>query len=106
MSTEDNGGNEDPIFLAHTFVFFVTASAQFRCVPASDLSTETSEDQSFLLLWDRLHRTQRLNVPQEKIVVGVPDYRDASGLNLVSLLLMPFRRQRLRTPGEASERTS
>jgi len=45
-------------------------------------------------------------VPQEKIVVGVTDYRDASGLNLVSLLSMPFRRQRQRTPGEASERTS
>lgn len=69
----------------------------------SIVSRETNSNYSnFLLLWDRLHRTLRLNVPQEKIVVGVPDYRDASELNVVSLLMMPFRRQR----SQADEKVS
>ena len=64
----------------------------------SIVAQETNSNYSnFLILWDRLHRTLRLNVRQQDIIVGVPDYRDARELGLVSLLLMPFRRQRQRT---------
>ncbi len=63
----------------------------------SIVARETNSNYSnFLLVWDRLHRTVRLDVPQETIIVGVPAYRDPSELNVVSLLMMPFRRQRPR----------
>ena len=44
--------------------------------------------------WDRLHGTARLNVPQEAVTIGVPAYRDPQELTVLSLLMMPFRRQR------------
>jgi sterol desaturase/sphingolipid hydroxylase (fatty acid hydroxylase superfamily) len=72
----------------------------------SIVAQETNSNYSnFLILWDRLHRTLRLNVRQAEIVVGVPDYRDPRELGLVSLLLMPFRRQRQRTAVEGPTRT-
>jgi sterol desaturase/sphingolipid hydroxylase (fatty acid hydroxylase superfamily) len=44
--------------------------------------------------WDHLHRTARLNVPQEAITIGVPAYRDPQELTLFCLLAMPFHSQR------------
>lgn len=71
----------------------------------SIVARETNSNYSnFLMLWDRLHRTLRLNVRQDEIVVGVPDYRDARELGLISLLLMPFRRQRQRTAADGPGR--
>jgi sterol desaturase/sphingolipid hydroxylase (fatty acid hydroxylase superfamily) len=71
----------------------------------SIVAQETNSNFSnFLILWDRLHRTLRLNVAQKDIVIGVPDYRDPRELGIVALLLMPFRRQRQRTAAEGPER--
>lgn len=41
-------------------------------------------------LWDRLHGTLRLDVPQDAIDIGVPAYRDPSDLTLPRLVAMPF----------------
>jgi len=49
---------------------------------------------SGLSLWDHLHRTFRLDVPQRAIRVGVPGYRDPAELRLLPSLGLPFRRQR------------
>lgn len=56
---------------------------------------------SGLTLWDRLHGTLRLDVPQDEIEIGVPAYRDAGEVTLPALLRMPFRPQRpsFRLPG-------
>ena len=65
----------------------------------SIVARETNSNYSnFLILWDRLHGTLRLDVPQDRIVVGVPAYQDARELGTVPLLLMPFRRQRQPPP--------
>jgi sterol desaturase/sphingolipid hydroxylase (fatty acid hydroxylase superfamily) len=45
---------------------------------------------SGLTLWDRLHGTLRLNVPQAEIVIGVPAYREPEELGLRQLLKLPF----------------
>ena len=45
---------------------------------------------SGLTIWDRLHGTLRLDVPQEEITVGVPAYRDSSEVTLGSVFAMPF----------------
>lgn len=44
--------------------------------------------------WDLLHRTLRLNVPQARIVIGVPGYSRPEDNRFWRLLAMPFRRQR------------
>ncbi len=45
---------------------------------------------SGLTLWDRLHGTLRLEVPQAKIIIGVPELRESVDVRLSRLLLLPF----------------
>lgn len=45
-------------------------------------------------LWDRIHGTIRLNVPQKDITVGLPAYRDESEQTIINLLKLPFQEQR------------
>ncbi len=49
---------------------------------------------SGLTLWDRLHGTLKLNVPQEDVTIGVPEYRRPQDVTLPRLLAMPFGPQR------------
>lgn len=48
---------------------------------------------SGLTLWDRLHGTLRVDVPQREIVIGVPAFRGCRDVRLASLLKLPFVRQ-------------
>jgi sterol desaturase/sphingolipid hydroxylase (fatty acid hydroxylase superfamily) len=56
--------------------------------------------------WDKLHRTLRIDIPQDAVTIGVASYRDENELTLGKLLALPFRRQReWRLPsGEVPER--
>ena len=59
--------------------------------------------------WDRLHRTLRLNIPQSRIVIGIPAYMTSGDNRLGNALLLPFLRQRnywRRADGTAAERSS
>jgi sterol desaturase/sphingolipid hydroxylase (fatty acid hydroxylase superfamily) len=57
---------------------------------------------SGLSLWDRLHGTLRLNVPQEEITIGIPAYRQPEEVELLKVLEMPFgvQRETWHFPGE------
>jgi hypothetical protein len=44
--------------------------------------------------WDFLHKTLRLNIPQQEITIGVPAYLQPQDNRLDRLLLLPFRQQR------------
>lgn len=60
----------------------------------SDCKEEADSNwSSGLNLWDRLHGSLRLNVPQEEIVIGVPAYRDPVDVEFTRLLRLPFERQ-------------
>ena len=48
---------------------------------------------SGLTVWDWLHGTLRLNVPQEEITIGVPAYREPEQVELQKVLAMPFGEQ-------------
>jgi sterol desaturase/sphingolipid hydroxylase (fatty acid hydroxylase superfamily) len=50
---------------------------------------------SGLTMWDWLHGTLRRNVPQPKINLGVPGYRDPAELTLPDVLALPFGEERL-----------
>ena len=53
---------------------------------------ETDSNWSTIFSWpDYLHRTVRLNVPQEKIVIGVAGYQNPAELTLGEIVKMPFR---------------
>lgn len=45
---------------------------------------------SGLNVWDRLHRTLRLNVPQVEIDIGIPAYRTHWSVRLIRMLRLPF----------------
>jgi sterol desaturase/sphingolipid hydroxylase (fatty acid hydroxylase superfamily) len=45
---------------------------------------------SGLTLWDWLHGTLKLNVPQQAITIGVPAYRQSRDVSLPKLIAMPF----------------
>lgn len=49
---------------------------------------------SGLTLWDWLHGTLRLNVPQDAITIGVPAYRVPEEVELGAVLKLPFIEQR------------
>lgn len=44
--------------------------------------------------WDKLHRTLRLDIPQNEITIGVAPYRDEAELTVGRLWLLPFGKQR------------
>jgi sterol desaturase/sphingolipid hydroxylase (fatty acid hydroxylase superfamily) len=49
---------------------------------------------SGLTIWDRLHGTLRLDVPQDEITVGVPAYLDPVDVTLPKVVAMPFQPHR------------
>jgi len=61
----------------------------------SDVRDETDSNwSSGFSIWDRLHGTYRLDVPQDGITIGVPAYRDPGDVTLPRVLTMPFGGQR------------
>jgi len=49
---------------------------------------------SGLTLWDRLHGTLKLDIPQEEVTIGVPAYREPEEVTLPKILEMPFGHER------------
>lgn len=75
---------------------WVIVTPRMHGIHHSIVQRETNSNYSNMFnLWDRLHRTIRLNVRQDDIVVGVPGYKeDGYDHTLVGLLTLPFRRQK------------
>ena len=55
---------------------------------------QNSNWSSGLTLWDWLHGTLRLNVPQQEVTIGVAAYQDPNDVTLPRVLAMPFGKQR------------
>jgi sterol desaturase/sphingolipid hydroxylase (fatty acid hydroxylase superfamily) len=61
----------------------------------STVRAETDANwSSGLTVWDRLHGTLRLDVPQDELEIGVPAYREPGEVGLTQILTMPFGAQR------------
>jgi sterol desaturase/sphingolipid hydroxylase (fatty acid hydroxylase superfamily) len=61
----------------------------------SIVKEETNSNwSSGLTVWDWLHGTLRLDVPQDQITIGVPAYRNPEEIKLPQILEMPFVEQR------------
>jgi sterol desaturase/sphingolipid hydroxylase (fatty acid hydroxylase superfamily) len=77
------------------FLVWLIVTPRMHGIHHSNRLDETDSNWSSLLsAWDFLHRTMRLDVPDERIVIGVPAYRDPRDVTLGEILLLPFRRQR------------
>lgn len=73
----------------------VLTTPRMHGIHHSTVRTETGSNwSSGFSLWDHLHRTFRLDVPDRRVQVGVPAYRDPSSIQLRPSLAMPFLRQR------------
>ena len=73
----------------------VLTTPRMHGIHHSTVQGETDSNwSSGLSLWDHLHRTFRLDVPQERLQMGVPGYRDPAGIRLHLSLQLPFVRQR------------
>ena len=58
----------------------------------STRADETDSNFSSLLsVWDRLHRSLRLDVPQAAVTIGVPGFSKPEDVTLEQSLLLPFR---------------
>lgn len=57
----------------------------------SIVPSETNSNwSSGLMVWDYLHHTDLLNVPQRDIAIGIPAYREPEEVAFAALLEMPF----------------
>lgn len=56
-------------------------------IASDEMNSNWSSGLSF---WDRLHGTLRLDVPQDRITIGVPAYQSQKQVTLPKLILMPF----------------
>jgi sterol desaturase/sphingolipid hydroxylase (fatty acid hydroxylase superfamily) len=73
----------------------VIVTPRMHGIHHSDYRNETDTNWSSLLsVWDFLHRTLRLNVPQASITIGVPAFDDPGKVTFGKILWMPFARRR------------
>jgi sterol desaturase/sphingolipid hydroxylase (fatty acid hydroxylase superfamily) len=69
----------------------VVVTPRMHGIHHSTLEPDTNSNWSGIVsCWDRLHRTLRLDRPQEALVIGLPAYR--APLGVWTLLALPFRR--------------
>ena len=74
---------------------WVLVTPRMHGIHHSDVRAETDSNFSTILsVWDRLHGSFRRGIPQERIRIGVPAYRDPRELTVLGSLLLPFGRQR------------
>lgn len=82
-----------PLALERRLVRFVV-TPRMHGVHHSIVPEETGSNwSSGLTLWDRLHGTLRLDVPQSAVQIGVPAWRRPAELGLSRLLKLPFEPQ-------------
>lgn len=69
----------------------VFVTPRMHGVHHSIVKDETNSNwSSGLTVWDWLHGTLRLNVPQQEITIGVPAFQDPDAVVLPKVLAMPF----------------
>lgn len=73
----------------------VVVTPRMHGVHHSAVGPETNSNYSVVFRWwDHLHKSLRLNIPQQDIVIGVPGYLLPADNRLVHLITMPFIRQK------------
>ena len=77
------------------FVARLVVTPRIHGIHHSIVPEETHSNWSSLLtVWDSLHGTLRLDVPQQAITIGVPAYQTPADVTLANSLALPFGAQR------------
>src|SRR5438552_17910069 len=83
-----------PLSFERVLVRFIV-TPQMHGIHHSDRLNETNSNWSSLLsVWDYLHGTIVLNVPQPEITIRVPAYQPPAEVTNRQVLLLPFKRER------------
>ncbi len=70
---------------------YLIVTPRMHGIHHSIIKKETDSNYSIIFsFWDRIHKTVRLNVHQNEIVTGVPQYANERELTIGNLLKMPF----------------
>lgn len=70
----------------------VIVTPRMHGIHHSVVQEETDSNWSTIFSWpDYIHRTLRLNVPQDKITIGVPAYQQPEELTVGRILKLPFK---------------
>jgi Fatty acid hydroxylase superfamily len=73
----------------------VLVTPRMHGVHHSDVRRENNANYSVVFSWwDRVHRTLRLDIPQARIVIGIPGYLEPVNNVVSNVLVLPFRTQR------------
>jgi sterol desaturase/sphingolipid hydroxylase (fatty acid hydroxylase superfamily) len=83
-----------PAGFERVLVRFIVTPRMHGIHHSNRLEETNSNWSSLLSVWDALHRTLRLDVPQERVIVGVPAYDMPNDVTIGKMLLLPFRSQR------------
>lgn len=74
---------------------WLLATPRMHGIHHSAVHAETNSNwSSGLSIWDRLHGTLQLDVPQSRIRIGVPAYRRPSEIGFWRSITLPFRKHR------------
>lgn len=83
----------------------VIVTPRMHGIHHSIVRQETDSNWSTIFSWpDYLHRTLKLNVPQEEITIGVPAFRNPDELTIGKLMKMPFTAERPSRQSAQSEK--
>ncbi|HJZ12934.1 MAG TPA: sterol desaturase family protein, partial [Acidobacteriota bacterium] len=94
-ATEFHHSNWRLPFQMERLLVRIIVTPRMHGIHHSIVQNETDSNFSTIFsFWDRLHRTIRLNIPQQEITIGVPAYLDPSYQRLIVLLWLPFRKQK------------
>lgn len=82
-----------PLILERVLAFIIITPRQHG-IHHSIVQQETNSNYGTVFnWWDKLHSTSRRNIPQNKIIIGVPGIRDAKENRVGPLLLLPFKKR-------------
>lgn len=90
-ATQFQHSNTKLPFQLERFINKLFVTPRMHGIHHSMIKNETDSNYSTIFsFWDRLHKTIRLNIPQNEIVIGVPSYADGTELTIGNLLKLPF----------------
>ena len=89
--TQFHHSNTKIPFRLERILNYLIVTPRMHGIHHSMIRKETDSNYSIIFsFWDRLHKTVRLNIYQNKIVTGVPHYADEHELTIGNLWKMPF----------------
>ncbi len=90
-ATQFHHSNTRIPFRLEKFINYLIVTPRMHGIHHSNIKNEADANYSVIFsLWDRMHRTAKLNISQDQVVIGVPAYSDHEELTIGNLLKLPF----------------